>query len=122
MVCNSNDIRQVWFWTPGNLVMNAETSTCLQTSNANAAQDYIPLTLNQCDSSDLRQKWLCDKRLLWGVSFDSSNITHAVRYYRPGRTLLVRSEKKKAKQETKIWTVFPTTNQTVCSASHTEGK
>jgi hypothetical protein len=102
--------------------MNAETSTCLQTGNSNAAKDYIPLILNQCDSSDLRQKWLCDKRLLWGVSFGSSNITHAVRYDEPEATLLVRSERKKAKQKTKIWTVFPTTNQTVCSASHTEGK
>ena len=118
--CAFNDLRQVWLWTPGNLLMNAKTSTCLQTLNTK--DDYIPMTLKQCDSSDLRQKWrcTCDEWFLWGVSFTSPTITHAVRYYNRARNLLVRNVKIKVSKGN-VWTVFPTANQSVCSASHTEG-
>ena len=118
MDCTQNDLRQKWLWAPGNLLINAETSTCLQTTKTNI--EYIPMTLKQCDSSDLRQKWRCEG-LLWGVSFNSPNITHAVRYKDRVSTLKARSVKRDVNRGN-IWSVFPTENRSVCSASQDEGK
>ena len=118
--CTFNDLLQVWLWTPGNLLMNVETSTCLQTSKTQS--DFLPMTVTKCNSSDLGQKWQCDEReLLWGISFDSPNITYAVRYYYKDQNLKVRSVQRLVSPGN-TWTVFPTTNQSVCSArSHNEG-
>ena len=117
--CTFNDPHQVWVWTPGNLLMNVHTSTCLQTKETQTNR-YLPMTVTQCNSSDLGQKWRCDEsRLLWGISFDSPNITHAVRYN--GNKALKARSVKILVSSGNTWTVFPTNNQSVCSASHNEG-
>ena len=118
--CTFNHPRQVWVWTPGNLLMNVQTSTCLQTKKTQMNR-YLPMTVTQCNSSDLGQKWRCDEsRLLWGTSFDSPNITHAVRYHDENTPLNARSVNILVSSGN-TWTVFPTNNQSVCSASHNEG-
>ena len=112
--CNFNDLRRVWLWTPGNLLMNADTSTCLKTKNM--GRNYLPMVLEQCSSSDLGQKWRCEKRRsLWGISFDSPNITHAARYYTE-KDINVRSVNVTV-NDGNTWTVFPTNNESSCSAS-----
>ena len=119
--CKFNDLRNVWLWTPGNLLMNAETSTCIQTDNKKGK--FLPMSLTQCSSSDLQKKWRCEeRRLLWGVSFDSFNITHAARYYKKDKkkAIIARSVKDKV-NKANTWTVFPTNNRSVCSARDNEG-
>ena len=119
--CNFNDLRNVWLWTPGNLLMNAETSTCIQTNNKKGR--YLDMSLTECSSSDLRQKWRCEeRRLLWGVSFDSPNITHAARYYKTDTEKAIKARSVKVKvSKANTWTVFPTNNKSVCSARSREG-
>jgi hypothetical protein len=118
--CTFNDPHQVWVWTPGNLLMSVHTSTCLQTKETQTNR-YLPMTVTQCSSSDLGQKWRCDEsRLLWGISFDSPNITHAVRYHDENTPLNARSVNILVSLGN-TWTVFPTNDQSVCSASHNEG-
>ena len=102
--------------------MNTETSTCLQTKNT--GKDYLPpMTVTKCNSSDLGQKWQCDEReLLLGISFDSSDITHIVRYYHSDPNLKARSVRRGKPTAGNIWTIFPTDNQSICSArNHNEG-
>ena len=80
------------------------------------------MSLTRCDSKDARQKWQCEyyeDYILWGVSIDSPNITHAVRYYRSNalsarniRTLL---------NDRNTWTLYPTKNRSVCSNIQDEG-
>ncbi|CAB4001084.1 Hypothetical predicted protein, partial [Paramuricea clavata] len=117
--CTFNDPRQVWLWTPGNLLMNAQTSTCLQAKKTTKA-NFLSMTVTQCNSPDLGQKWRCDdSRQLWGTSLDSINITHAVRYYNNDKYLKARSVKYLVSPGNN-WTVFPSNNRSVCSASHNE--
>ncbi|CAB4035389.1 Hypothetical predicted protein, partial [Paramuricea clavata] len=114
----NNDPRQVWVWTPGNLLINAQTSTCLQARKTKSAF-ILSMTVTRCNSTDLGQKWRCnDSRLLWGTSLDSPNITHAVRYYAQDNYLKARSVRQVSRGNT--WTVFPSNNRSVCSASHNE--
>ena len=118
--CNFNDLRRVWQWTPGNLLMNVETSTCLQTEEESGK--FLPFNLRQCNSSKLGQKWRCEKNgnfILWGISFDSPKITHAVRYSGGSPNLALRTVKTVGRGNT--WTVFPTNNESVCSAIYKEG-
>ena len=101
--------------------MNAETSTCIQTNNKKGP--YLDMSLTQCSSSGLRQKWRCEeRRLLWGVSFDSPNITHAARYYKTDTEKAIKARSVKVKvSKANTWTVFPTNNKSVCSARPREG-
>ncbi len=119
--CTFNDLRQVWLWTPGNLLMNTETSTCLQTRETGS--NYLPMTVTGCNSSDLGQKWRCDEReLLLGVSFHSPYVTHIVRYYHKDEDLKARSVTRAKPTGGNFWTIFPTNNQSICSArNHNEG-
>ena len=118
--CNFNDLRQEWLWTPGNLLMNAQTSMCLQAKKTTVA-NFLSMMVTQCNSPDLGQKWRCDdSRQLWGTSLDSLNITHAVRYYYQDKYLKARSVKYLVSVGNN-WTVFPSNNRSVCSASHNEG-
>ena len=122
--CTFNDLRQVWLWTPGNLLMNVETSTCLQTRKTKS-NDYLPMTVTGCNSSDLGQKWQCDEReeyQLLGISFDSPDITHIVRYYNMDPNLKAKSVRIGKLSAGNTWTIFPTNNQSICSArNHNEG-
>lgn len=122
MDCTSDNLRQVWLWTPGNLLMNAQTSTCLETKTRNG--NYLPMTTTRCDSSELQQKWRCKEKHsvhLLGLSFSNNpNITHAIRYLRSRPTLLARSVKILVNGGNS-WTIFPTNNQSVCSARDKEG-
>ena len=101
--------------------MNAETSTCIQTNNKKGS--YLDMSLTQCSSSDLQQKWRCEeRRLLWGVSFDSPNITHAARYYKDDKKKAIKARNLTVKvNKANTWTVFPTNNKSVCSARDNEG-
>ncbi|XP_028417711.1 uncharacterized protein LOC114542168 [Dendronephthya gigantea] len=122
MDCDSNNLRQVWLWTPGNLLMNAQTSTCLGTRKRSG--NYLPMTTTQCNSLKLEQEWLCEARQsvhLLGLSFSNyPNITHAVRYLRSMPNLLAKSIMEIAIRGNS-WTIFPTNNQSVCSARNKEG-
>ena len=79
------------------------------------------MSLTRCDSKDVRQKWQCEyyeKYILWGVSIDLPNMTHAVRYHR-NRPLSARH--LNIVNDGNTWTLYPTNNRSVCSNMQNEG-
>ena len=80
------------------------------------------MRLTRCDSKDVRQKWQCEyyeEYILWGVSIDSPNITHAVRYYKSEK-LLARNLSILV-NDGNTWTLYPANNRSVCSNIQNEG-
>ena len=119
--CTFQDLRDQWLWAPGKLLMNVKTSRCLE-ARKTRTDNYLSMSMQQCNSSNIGQTWRCNSRLFLGVSFPNGtlNITHATRYWAGDPALKARDIKHQVSKGN-IWTVFPTENQSVCSTIYREG-
>ena len=118
--CNARDLRQIWVWTPGNLLMNLFNYQCLEVHGR--IRDYRNIYLSLCNSSTKNQKWRCNNHLCFGISSDKTptTLTHALRYNSGKPTLLARIFS--IIDMGSLWTVYPEGNKSVCAARSPEGK